>query len=104
MEVTKIYKEFHQQLLGYVKSKIRSKEDAEDILQNVFIRIAGNVDQLTDQFKLKNWMFTITRNAIIDYYRANASNRRTAIPEEIDENIIEVADPDPTKGLDQCMN
>jgi RNA polymerase sigma-70 factor, ECF subfamily len=104
MEVTKIYKEFHQQLLGYVKSKIRSKEDAEDILQNVFIRIAGNVDQLTDQFKLKNWMFTITRNAIIDYYRANASNRRTAIPEEIDENIIGVADPDPTKGLDQCMN
>ena len=104
MEVTKIYKEFHQQLLGYVKSKIRSKEDAEDILQNVFIRISGNVDRLTDEFKLKNWMFTITRNAIIDYYRANASNRRTAIPEEIDENIIDVGDPDPTKGLDQCMN
>ena len=104
MEVTTIYKQFHSDLLGYVKSKVRSREDAEDILQNVFIKISSNIDKLTEDVKLKNWIFTITRNAIIDYYRVNATKKKVAVPEEIDENILESDDPDPTKGLDQCMN
>ena len=104
MEITPIYKQFHSDLLGYVKSKVRSREDAEDILQNVFIKISANVDKLTEDVKLKNWIFTITRNAIIDYYRANATKKKFAVPDEIDENIFESDDPDPTKGLDQCMN
>lgn len=104
MEVTTIYKEFHFALLAYVKSKVRSREDAEDILQNVFIKISSNIDKLTEEVKLKNWIFTITRNAIIDYYRVNATKKKVAVPDEIDENIFESDDPDPTKGLDQCMS
>lgn len=103
MEVTTIYNQFYSHLLGYVKSKVRSKEDAEDILQNVFIRIASNIHNLSDDVKLKNWIFTITRNAIIDYYRVNANKKKFAVTGEIDENILEADDPDPTKGLDQCI-
>ena len=104
MEVTTIYKQFHSDLLGYVKSKVRSREDAEDILQNVFIKISSNIDKLTEDVKLKSWIFTITRNAIIDYYRVNATKKKVGVPEEIDENVLELEEPDPTKGLDQCMN
>lgn len=104
MEVTTIYKQFHADLLGYIKSKVRSTEDAEDILQNVFIRIASNIDKLSEELKVKNWIFTITRNAIIDYYRVNASKKKLALAGEMDENIPEAEDPDPTKGLDQCMS
>lgn len=104
MEVASIYKQFHSELLGYVKSKIRSREDAEDILQNVFIKISSNVDKLAEDVKLKSWIFTITRNAIIDYYRGNANRKKVAISEEIHEDLVEQEDIDPTKGLDQCMN
>ena len=72
MEVAGIYTQFHQSLLSFIRSKIRSKEDAEDILQNVFIRISNNVNKLSGEEKLQSWVFTITRNAIIDYYRVNA--------------------------------
>lgn len=103
MEVAAIYKEFHSQLLNYVKSKVSSREDAEDILQNVFIRISSNVDKLQDHVKVKNWIFAITRNAIIDYYRLNAGKRKIAVNEEISEAIAEPEDSDSTKGLDQCV-
>jgi RNA polymerase sigma-70 factor, ECF subfamily len=103
MEVAAIYNQFHYELLGYVQRRIRSREDAEDVLQNVFIKISTNVGALTDEVKLKGWIFTITRNAIIDYYRANASNQRIS-KDEIDDNTEELQDPDPTKGLDQCMS
>lgn len=105
MEVAGIYKHFHFELLGYIKSKVRSREDAEDILQNVFIKITANLDKLTEDVKLKGWIFTITRNAIIDYYRINANKRQIAVNEEISGDIpAPDEDSDPTKGLDQCMS
>jgi RNA polymerase sigma-70 factor (ECF subfamily) len=104
MEITPIYKQFHSDLLGYVKSKVRSREDAEDILQNVFIKISANLDKLSEDVKLKSWIFTITRNAIIDYYRANGAKTKVAVSDNIDVNVFESDDPDPTKGLDQCMS
>jgi RNA polymerase sigma-70 factor (ECF subfamily) len=103
MEVTSIYKEFHSELLRYVKSKVRSKEDAEDILQNVFVKISTNVDKLTEDVKIKNWLYSITRNTIIDYYRTNANKRKVAIEDEIGDDLLDVDDPDTTKGLEQCM-
>src|SRR5688572_22913740 len=106
MEVAGIYKTFRSEILGYIKSKIRSREDAEDILQNVFIKISANLDKLAgEDVKLKSWIFTITRNAIIDYYRINANKKKVAVTEEISEDILEPEeDSDPTKGLDQCMS
>jgi RNA polymerase sigma-70 factor, ECF subfamily len=104
MEVTTIYKQFHSALLRYVKSKVRSREDAEDILQNVFIRISANIGKLSEEVKLKNWIFTIARNAIIDYYRTNARTKKVSVSYEIEADIPEADDPDPTKGLDQCMD
>jgi RNA polymerase sigma-70 factor, ECF subfamily len=104
MEVAGIYKQFRSELLGYIKSKVRSREDAEDILQNVFVKISTGLDKLNDDVKLKNWIHAITRNAIIDYYRLNA-NKKITINVEIGDDIFEPEDdPDPTKGLDQCMN
>jgi RNA polymerase sigma-70 factor, ECF subfamily len=105
MEVAAIYKKFRSELLGYIKSKVNSREDAEDILQNVFIKISANLDKLTEDVKLKNWIFTITRNAIIDYYRINANKKKVAINEEINDDMPQPEeDLDPTKGLDQCIN
>ena len=104
MEVAAIYKQFRAELLGYIKHKIRSREDAEDILQNVFIKISSNLETLAEDVKIKNWIFIITRNAIIDYYRTKGNRSRVTSDQEISEDIIDVDDSDSTKGLDQCLS
>ena len=103
MEVAGIYKQFHSELFGYVKSKVRSREDAEDILQNVFVKISSSIDKLDEDVKIKNWIFTVTRNTIIDYYRLNTNRKKLAMSDELNEDIAEVVELDQTKGLDQCM-
>ena len=103
MEVGTIYTQFHTELLRYVKSKVRSVEDAEDILQNVFIKITSGIDKLSEDVKLKSWIFTITRNSIIDYYRVNANKKNVITSDEINKDIPELDNDDSTKGLDQCM-
>lgn len=103
MEVAGIYKQFHSELLSYIKSKVRSREDAEDILQNVFVKMSLGIAKLDEDVKIKNWIFTVTRNTIIDYYRVNANKKKLAVNEEFDDQIPEVEEIDQTKGLDQCM-
>ncbi|HYF71131.1 MAG TPA: RNA polymerase sigma factor SigZ [Ohtaekwangia sp.] len=104
MEVAEIYTQFHQSLLAFIKGKIRSTEDAQDILQDVFIKISSNVNNLAEEEKLKGWIFTITRNTIIDYYRTNASKRKVEVIPGIAERVFEEGDLDSTKGLDQCVH
>lgn len=103
MEITTIYEKFHAELKSYVRSKVRSREDAEDIVQNVFVRISSNINALTETVKLKNWIFVITRNVIIDYYRTNAKRNRMEFKGEPDE-YFEAEDAHTFTGLDQCMN
>jgi RNA polymerase sigma-70 factor (ECF subfamily) len=104
MEVTGIYTRFHDALLSYIRSKIKSKEDAEDILQNVFIKISSNVNKLAEEEKLQGWIYTITRNAIIDFYRSNATKKSMAMDEVLVDTVPEQETTDATKGLDQCMS
>lgn len=65
----KIWKEFYDKLKSFVQQRVSAKDDAEDIVQEVFIRIHNKIDTLRDNQKLESWIYQITRNAIIDYYR-----------------------------------
>ncbi len=65
-----IWEEFSKKLLGFIISKISSREDAEDILQEVFIKIQKNINSLQEDKKLKSWIYTIARNAIFDFYKS----------------------------------
>jgi RNA polymerase sigma-70 factor (ECF subfamily) len=103
MEVAGIYSQFNRALLSFIQTKIKSKEDAEDILQNVFMKISSNLEKLSDEDKLPAWIFAITRNAIVDYYRGNASRKNVTPGDEIAHDMMDEDSSDPTKGLDQCV-
>lgn len=85
--IESIWKAYHDQLLRFILKRVSDKATAEDILQNVFIKILSNIDSLKDSTKMKSWLFQITRNAIIDHYRqSNASgNIPLLFQEENDE-------------------
>ena len=68
-KVKHIWNEFSNELYKYINSKVRNKYDSEDILQDIFVKNNKNINNLDDQLKLKSWIYKITKNTIIDYYR-----------------------------------
>jgi RNA polymerase sigma-70 factor, ECF subfamily len=64
-----IWEEFHLELLGFIKTRINDSDTAEDILQEVFVKIHNNTDTLKQNSSLASWVYQITRNTIIDFYR-----------------------------------
>lgn len=60
---------FNDKLLAYIKTRIDNTYDAEDILQDVFLKVYSNIDQLNDQAAIKSWLYKITNHTIIDFYK-----------------------------------
>ncbi len=66
-----IWKEFHDKLLAFIKSKVHDPFSAEDILQDVFVKIISHLDTFEGRGKIESWIYRITRNTIVDHYRNN---------------------------------
>lgn len=68
-EINTVWNKFRNELLNFIKARVKDEYEAEDILQEVFIKIFRNIEQLDDEAKVKSWLYKITNNTIIDYYR-----------------------------------
>lgn len=71
-ETGKIWSRMHERLLAYIRRHVATVQDAEDILQDVFVRIHANLHRLRDTETITAWIYRITRNAITDYHRGRA--------------------------------
>jgi RNA polymerase sigma-70 factor (ECF subfamily) len=67
--VNTIWQEFSKELLLFIKARISLNEDAEDILQESFIKIHNNIDTLKNEQALKSWLYLIVKNTIYDFYK-----------------------------------
>ena len=71
-----LWTEFAAPLRGFLRARTSSDADAEDLLQDVFVRIQKRLPDLHDASKIQGWVYRIARNAVIDYYRG----RREHVP------------------------
>ena len=60
---------YRERLLAFVSSRLNNAEDAEDLVHDVLVRAYEKRDSLKDQRKMTAWLFQITRNRLVDYYR-----------------------------------
>lgn len=60
---------FSPKLYAFVYRYIKSKEESEEIVQEVFIQIWETRSKLNEKLSFKSYIYTITKNKIIDYFR-----------------------------------
>ncbi len=64
--ITHIIKTMSRRLFGFIKKRVASTEDAEDILQEVFYQFAGSTEPIK---QASSWLYTVAGNKIKDSYR-----------------------------------
>jgi RNA polymerase sigma factor (sigma-70 family) len=75
---------FGKRLLGFIRRRVASEADAEDILQDVWYQLTMAVDT-TPIEQMSGWLFSVARNKIIDRYRKKqpeSLDRLTEMAEE----------------------
>jgi RNA polymerase sigma-70 factor (ECF subfamily) len=69
VEYTKVYKEYRQDILRYVNSRVNSREIAVDMTSKIFIKLFTNWHGI-EMETVRAWLYTVAKNELIDYYRA----------------------------------
>ncbi len=88
-----------QRLRPFIRSRVASEADADDVLQEVLLRMVGGLDALQHEDRIGPWMYRIARNALADHGRARARHPLavTGDTEEAPEPVFEGADDDATR-------
>lgn len=67
-----IWLKTQNELRSFVYRRVKDKALADDIVQDVFVKVFTNIASLQDTEKITGWIFQITRNAITDHFRKRA--------------------------------
>ena len=82
VDIDQIYTEYSGKVMGYIRARVRSKAEAEDLHSEVFEKILRKIEGFDPtKASLNTWIFTVTRNTVIDHFR------RSRPGEELDENL-----------------
>jgi RNA polymerase sigma-70 factor (ECF subfamily) len=73
-----LWQELHDGLRAFIAKRVNDQAHADDILQEVFVRVHRQIDSVKDPQRLVSWVYQITRNAIIDHYRKPGRQREVS--------------------------
>ncbi|MGZ4048296.1 MAG: RNA polymerase sigma factor [Bacteroidia bacterium] len=92
-----LYDNYSAALYGVITRIIPAEEIAQDVLQNVFIKIWKNFESYDEtKGRLFTWMLNIARNSAIDYSRSKQSKIDSRI-QDIDNSVYEINQKASTK-------
>jgi RNA polymerase sigma-70 factor (ECF subfamily) len=64
-----IWKQFHDKLRSFIFSMVNDDALADDLLQDVFIKVHAQIGTLKDDTKIQAWLYRIARNTVYDHFR-----------------------------------
>lgn len=77
----KLFKQYHQDVLSYSRSLVKIDAQAEEITQDVFVKVWTYRKSLKPELSFKSFVFTITRNLCFNFLKKAANDR--ALAEEV---------------------
>lgn len=69
VKVIQSFQKESKRLLNFIKQRVPTTEDAEDILQDVMYEFVNSFRVMRPVEQAASWMFRVARNRIIDFYR-----------------------------------
>lgn len=70
-----LFVSYHNELYRYVRFSVRNESAAEDVVQDVFLRVLKNWEHYRGDATPKTWLWKIARNCIVDYARKHKRDR-----------------------------
>ncbi len=101
---TELYYASYKELFGFLLSLTKNKEDAEDLLQNTYIKIRNGSHLYKKQGTPMTWMCAIAKNQYLDFVRKYGKNRAADFSEMenyVSEGMAGISDD--TSGVENRM-
>ena len=101
-DVQKLH-DFYQENLGmiyrYVYSKVRNREEAEDLTSQIFLKAVRDLDLNRETYSTRTWLFQVARTTIADYWRVRYRTTTKSL-----EDLLEAGWEGPAENESSMMN
>lgn len=67
--ISEIVRADNEKLKRFISFRVRAKEDAEDILQDVYYRLADSIDEIRSLDAVTSWLYRVAKNRIADFFK-----------------------------------
>ena len=105
MNMTKEISAYRNRVYQYFLSKTGSRHMSNDLTQDVFVKVLDRWDQLQSINDINAWIFRISRNALIDFYRKHNRSKEVAQVEFEMENTTNISNQnDWMDSMLECQN
>lgn len=74
--IDSIYSAYHKRIYAFAYSYLKVKDDALDVVHEVFMKLWENRHNIEPDTKLEAFVFTITRNTVLSIFRKKASEKK----------------------------
>ncbi|HWA32512.1 MAG TPA: sigma factor, partial [Cyclobacteriaceae bacterium] len=62
------WEQTQRQLAGFVYKQVKDRAIADDITQDILIKVFSKMSQVQDADRLSGWIYQIARNSIVDHF------------------------------------
>jgi len=90
--------EYRKKLLAFIRVRVETLEDAEDILAEVFSKLVKIAGENKYPGNLAPWLYRVTKNSIVDYYRS-----KECLEQLPDDLVEEHEKADAIKAISRCL-
>ena len=97
-----LVKQYSEQLYWHVRAMVGSHEDADDLLQEIFIKVWNSLDRFRGEADIFTWLWRIATNETLSHLR-KARVRAALTFSRLDEQAERICDPDPYFDGDAAM-
>ena len=87
--VETLVKEYHPRLKAFIRKRVNNKQDADDILQDVFYQLARADSMLKPIEQVSAWLYRVARNLIINHGKKKREYLLETFGEDEEQNIME---------------
>ncbi|MDQ0157208.1 RNA polymerase sigma factor SigX [Robertmurraya andreesenii] len=89
-----LYSKYHQDVFQFIFYMVKNREQAEDLVQEVYIRVLKSYERFEGKSSEKTWLFSIARNVAIDHFRKQKGWKQK-LAEKFDWSTGQVKDDSP---------
>ncbi len=100
-KLNNVWIELNNHLKRFIFKQVKDSHIADDILQDVFLKVNSKIDTLKDDTKLSSWIFQITRNSVNDYFRSKKNLKTDNLNFDVSDII---STENETLKLSRCIN
>ncbi|MGV3538237.1 MAG: RNA polymerase sigma factor SigZ [Rufibacter sp.] len=97
--VAPVFLTYQEALQGFIRKRVPNQADAEDLSQQVLLKVHKHCETLPKVKNVRAWLYEITRHVVHDFYRGR--QRETSLPDNTDLPVP--TDENPLHDLERCV-